>query len=266
MMQYQTSESIVAAIESNHAALMSSSRSLPNVEFHSSPAIRWMITDIPFPLFNAILGARLSLGEVDETVQTIIASAKARKVPLLWWITPSTEPGDLGTRLERHGFAFSGDAPGMALDLARLPEVGPLPAGFSIQVADETTLEQTIQITVDGFGMPGFVTEPFEAWITMLSSTPGMLTYYLGILDGKPVATSLVFVTDDIAGIYNVATLPDARRKGIGAAMTLAPLRDARQRGCRLGILQSSAMGESVYQTLGFQTYCNFAQYLWKPE
>ena len=57
---------------------------------------------------------------------------------------------------------------------------------------------------------------------------------------------------------------PEARGKGIGAAMTLAPLLKARESGCRLGILQSSQMGYGVYKALGFQEHCKIDLYMSK--
>ena len=64
-----------------------------------------------------------------------------------------------------------------------------------------------------------------------------------------------------MAGIYDVATLPKARGRGIGSALTLAPLLDARQAGYRVGVLQSSEMGYGVYQKMGFQHLCQIENY-----
>lgn len=52
---------------------------------------------------------------------------------------------------------------------------------------------------------------------------------YVAYWDGKPVSTAAVLFGTEVAGIYTIATLPEARGKGFGAAVTLAPLLDARK-------------------------------------
>ncbi len=68
-----------------------------------------------------------------------------------------------------------------------------------------------------------------------------------------------------VAGIYNVATVEEARGKGIGAAMTYAPLLEARELGYKIAVLQSSSMGYGVYKKLGFEEYCRLPGFVWTP-
>ena len=89
---------------------------------------------------------------------------------------------------------------------------------------------------------------------------------YLALLDGKPVATSQLFLSEGVAGIYNVSCIPDVRGQGIGSAVTLVPLLEARQMGYRIGILQASQAGYNAYCRLGFQDYGKLSVYLWEND
>ena len=66
---------------------------------------------------------------------------------------------------------------------------------------------------------------------------------WIALLDGVPVAAAALFVGAGVAGIYNVATVPEARGRGIGRAVTAAALAEAVARGQRTAVLGSSEMG-----------------------
>jgi predicted acetyltransferase len=56
-----------------------------------------------------------------------------------------------------------------------------------------------------------------------------------------------------VASVYGVGTVPDARGRGFGAAITLHPFLDARDQGYHYGVLFATEMGAPVYRRLGFR-------------
>jgi GNAT superfamily N-acetyltransferase len=264
ILQDLSPSSLISAIEGNMFAIITAFRKWPRAEIHNDAEVMWSMTDIPFPLFNSIMHAQLQPERLDAVIKPIIAQAESRNVPLLWWTGPTTQPVDLGINLERYGFVGEGQKPGMAVDLANLNDKLPLTRDLTIQrVTDDETLKKWSQVCAAGFGMPDFVADAFHDFMSHVD--PNINLAYLGWWNDQPVATALVMLAAGVAGIYNVATIPEARRRGIGAIMILSPLREARDRNYKVGILQASEMGANLYRSLGFQEYCKIGQYVWSP-
>ena len=60
--------------------------------------------------------------------------------------------------------------------------------------------------------------------------------------------------------------MPAARGRGIGGAITLRPLLDARDEGYRHAVLFSSAMGVHAYERIGFRLLDGWIdRFLWRP-
>ena len=261
-------EKLIKAIEENLSAWIPFFGLLGQSYSNHPIGVKRSITNLPFSLFNSVMDAQLVPDQVDPTIEIIVSDAKAHNVSVLWWIGPSTQPIDLGKSLEKNGFTFDEKSPGMAVDLRRLNESLPKPEGFSIHLAHDAAAHKQWSTVMElGFG----VTSPNEisvnAWCRILQQANSeTIQAYTGMLDNRPVATSLLFLAAGVAGVYCVATIPDARRKGIGALLTQYPLLQARSRGYQVGVLQSSEMGLGVYHSLGFQEYCDINTYLWKPE
>lgn len=85
---------------------------------------------------------------------------------------------------------------------------------------------------------------------------------YVGYLDGVPVVSGLGIRTGATIGIYNIATVPAARRRGFGAAMTSWVVTDGAASGCDLAVLQASAMGRPIYERLGFRLVEEYMGYV----
>ena len=130
------------------------------------------------------------------------------------------------------------------------------PADVTIAEVTAATLDGLAHVLGTGFGMPA---ELVSMAITPAFLERGPFTSYLATIDGVPVATAASF--DDghgVRGIYNVATVPEARGRGIGAAVTAAACRWS---AGDVVVLQSSAEGRPVYERLGFDTPTHYRQY-----
>jgi ribosomal protein S18 acetylase RimI-like enzyme len=86
-----------------------------------------------------------------------------------------------------------------------------------------------------------------------LLAAPGVRCY-VGEVDGQPVTTGLGVTLGSRVGIFNIATLPEHRRRGYAAAITARAVEDGFDAGAKWSFLQSSEQGYKVYERLGFRT------------
>jgi ribosomal protein S18 acetylase RimI-like enzyme len=85
---------------------------------------------------------------------------------------------------------------------------------------------------------------------------------YLARADGEDAALLVARDHDDDCGIYSLGTRPSARGRGLGRALTAHALAEARKRGCTSASLQSTAMAERVYASVGFRDLGRFDEYV----
>jgi ribosomal protein S18 acetylase RimI-like enzyme len=258
---------LVKAIKANRFEWYGYLGHSPKAELHDSPNLMWLLTGVPFQGMNTIIRTQLTRDNVDEIIEETVAHFKSKNITsFTWWVEPGTQPTDLRGRLLAHGFTYDEGPPGMAVDLLALNEDITAPSDLRIKhVRDAGTLKQWVSTLISGFELPD-ISEGvfFDLFIGLGFDLP--LRNYVGFLNGEPIATAELFLGAGVAGIYGVVTVPKARRQGIGAALTLAPLREARAMGYRIGILHSSEIGLGVYRRLGFQEYCKMSHYLWAGE
>ena len=133
------------------------------------------------------------------------------------------------------------------------------------EVQDERDLADFKRVLIAGYGMPDLMA---DGWVQAsrragIGKTPWRM--YLGRLNGEPVATNIILNGAGVAGVYGIATIPSMRGKGIGGAITLKPLLDARDKGYSYAVLFASDMAIHTYQRIGFQL-CDVRinRYLWR--
>ena len=230
-------------------------------EMRDDGEVVWVTSDAAYPYFNCVLRARFSPRTVDGRVEATLARFGSQ--PMTWLVGPSTQPNDLGRYLIAHGLEHTKDETGMAADLLGLNEGFQAPDELVIRrVEDVETLGQWLRAVAVSFGYPDGMKDTLFVLYSRLGFGPDRpWRLYVGYMGGQPVGASRLFLASGVAGIYHVATVPEVRRWGIGTAMTLVPLREARRMGYRIGVLRASSMGLGAYRRLGFEVHGTFRFY-----
>lgn len=278
---------LAAAVEENLFDLFRAMTVLPGSEIEESNKLSRHLAFPTNPMFKGVWRTRLADGEVDEAIDDTLAWFKSRNAPFLfWWTGPGTTPKDLGERLAARGLlSMEGQAealargikqtalgaPGMVADLQRMNEavLSEVPPGFTIEeVQDEAALEDFKRVFVESYEIPDWAG---QAWVDAtrqlgIGRTPWKM--YLGRLGDQPVATNMLFNGGGVASVYAVAAVPSARGQGIGGAITLKPLLEARDvGGYRYAVLFATEMGIHTYQRIGFRLCdARINRYLWRNE
>jgi ribosomal protein S18 acetylase RimI-like enzyme len=180
---------------------------------------------------NAILGRGLDGPGRRAAVDAVEAEYAAAGIDRYAAWTHESEPA-MRVELERRGYRLAETTRAMGRPLAGLepPAIDRAPSDW----------QENLRI----LGLPPGL---------LAGVDPAAFHLVIARHDGAGAATGMAFDHDGDTGIYNVTTLPHARRRGLGRAVTEQLLHDARARGCRTATLQSTELAERVYAAAGFR-------------
>ena len=256
--------SMAHANEANQYASTPFLYNLPGAEVYKGDDVSWCITDIPASPCNVVFNARLKPDYVDSVIKSVIEKARTKYVPIRWYVGRNTEPADLGESLVSHGFITDGPAPMMAVDLQTLKEDTRTLSGLNvIEVKDTDNLKIWTNVASRGFGGTPQSEIAHFRWFSAVLELGLPMRFYLAVHNGVPVATSQLLLAEGVAGIDRVATVPEARNQGIGYAITLHPLLEAREMGYQAGTIQANEAGARVYHRMGFWKCGEITTYHW---
>ena len=261
---FEEKELIRAIERTYYEAIIALCTNIPGSFLRREPDMIVFSSGLPMALLNGVLGPRFGSSDFSERAEVAMSHFKNTGLPMRWVLGPSSTPSELDDFLLRQGLVSEWRTPGMAIDL-RTVNSEPLPSGLEIQqVEDRESLRTCSDTMADGFEIPGNIR---DGWRELIDSYGMSSTrrWFLGLLNGKPVAVSLLVLHEDVAGVYNIATIPEARRKGIGTAITREPLQIAKNAGYKVAVLEASEMGLPTYRRLGFRELCEFRTYTWSP-
>jgi GNAT superfamily N-acetyltransferase len=213
---------------------------------------------VPAPFANGVLV--IEQADPDDVVDAIewVSSPSDPSTTFLGWrvrIDSSLGPALLDAPIRAGLDRADWDLPGMVLMPIPLAPDPPLAVTTERVVADN--FEDFLQAAVDtGFPRP-LAEQAFE----LAATNSGFLEFFLGRLKGRPAAFSILVRTDQVAGIYSVATVEDARGHGLGTAVTWAAVGRAREWGVTAVVLQSTQMALRIYEGMGFRKVVEYATF-----
>ncbi len=193
---------------------------------------------------NALAPGRLPLAERLQAAQAVYRDAG---LPLVVRITPFSQPPTLDAELAALGWRRFDETCVMlcadyCVDEALADRVRPQPV-------DPDTYADIVGALRDSSPAQR------QAHAARLRASP---VPYRGVVlrqDGRVVACGQMAREDELVGLYDVFTSPDARRRGHARALCAWLLRDAAAAGARHAYLQVDAdnhPARAVYATLGF--------------
>jgi len=195
---------------------------------------------------NRVIGETIE-PDVDA-VAVFAARTEADDLPYLVETRPGAE--GLAQWCRSRGFTDVATVPLMTCATAAL--TAPRSVGVTWRRLGADDMDAHIAVAIPGYEMPPGGLAGFER-STLLAQHFG--AGLIAEVDGESACTGISLVADDWVGVFIVGTVPAYRRRGLGAALTAKLVTDAVARnGVRQALLQSSAMGKRVYESLGFAT------------
>jgi len=226
------------------------------------PDVMRFETPLAYVPYNTIVRFRVE-DRVDEVLDSILDAYRARGVPLVWIVHPTAGPADLGSRLGARGLVEAEVVPGMVASLDGIPPAGPIPAGIEVTEVGPGDECPFIELVAWRYSLPPEAATTLRSIMTAARfGEPGSSTRgWVARRDGVVLSKVVLHLGGGVAGIYGVATKPEARGLGLARLLTIAALEEARASGSEIAVLHSTPMAVSLYQGLGFEAAADFRLY-----
>lgn len=220
--------------------------------------IRWFATGVGYEGFNGVFVAP---GTAAVPVEDALRTFHHLRVPALWHVATGGAQAPAGPEpiSRQPGVSWYEAEPLLATRIGRyhLPRVDRLSI---FAVSDPVGIRTWCQVWT------GMADGPVLADIVRVRlACASAFTHLVAVLAGRPVGCAAVFAGAGGGEVQHVLTVPQARGRGIGTALTVAALRTIAARGSDTAVLTSSPAGLRIYQRLGFRRVGSVRRYLWSP-
>jgi GNAT superfamily N-acetyltransferase len=215
------------------------------------------------PSFTTVSRLRLDPDTVSETIAEVrghVAQRDHREA--MWWVGPSTTPGDLADRLQAHGFVPDkrSGSEAHATTMVLVDEPPAPPEGIVARRVE--SFEEFVAAGRVGVAAFEISDEDAAAYAAIAEENFARERAghapraYLAFADGEPVGVGRAVFADDCPAVLMIggAVLAHARGRGVYRALVRARWDDAVAAGTPALTTQAGAMSRPVLERFGFQS------------
>lgn len=204
------------------------------------------ITNTAFRLDDAVDPA--------ELIERARAFFGARGRGFCVWVRDGVdEDVELAAACQAEGIFEVYAMPEMVLDQPPAPAPEPRD-GVVRRLASAAEADDYWRVAGSAYAELGFPPEVFAQYRDGEGLLADGFEVFLGDADGEPAAIAMAIVSDSVAGIYWVGSLPEARGRGLGRAVTTAATLAGFDAGADFASLQASPLGRPIYEAMGYRT------------
>lgn len=207
-----------------------------------------MVTGVAVPMLNGAWPERLELEPrvVSELLDKVADSA----LPYCLQLRPGAA-AQLGELARQRGMV--GHEPVHLMVLERRESLDPFQDVERLSIRQLSPDEALLHATVaaHGFEVPE---EPLIQLVTPEVLALPEIRCYVGETEGEPVTTGIGVTLGPFVGLFNIATLPERRGRGFGAAVAARAAADGLDAGAEWSYLQSGPASYRLYERLGYRS------------
>ncbi|WP_425448926.1 GNAT family N-acetyltransferase [Dethiothermospora halolimnae] len=200
---------------------------------------------------NYIFNTNFEKNNISSRIGDMKGKIKSNKAPNYWVVAPNSKTENLEKHLQKEGFNAVTSWSCMGANYKDIKKDFDKPNDLIIEtVSSREKLEDWSKVIgdcdVDGLDRLSYNEK---------------VKFYIGYINEKIVGYSMMVLSNEVAGLYMIGVLPDYRNQGIGKAMTIKPILDAKNMGYTTSVLQATETGERIYRQIGFKEYSRYKIY-----
>lgn len=205
------------------------------------------VSTIPFPLANFVTYANISVPDAIDKMLVDYPHGQS-----LWFLMPTSTRDIARQGLIANSFSLVEERP---IFTAKIIDVMPNDSTSFNVIEVQTQQQMQDWITTQSIAHDGFSDDVLRIYTSMMTNlVNNKNTFAYVAYDGDtPVGCAILTLAGGVAGFYQLAVIPDARRKGVGTALARHRMQVALEHGYHIAGMMVTQMGQIIHSKIGFQ-------------